>query len=235
VNGHRDYVINAVLHGLAGPLDGRTYPQVMVAMGSNKDQWIADVASYVRNGFGNAASWVTAADVARVRASSGNRTAPWNVAELEASLPLPLMPDANWRISASHNPATAAGALNFARWTTGEAQQAGMWFQIELPAPLMLTELQFDSPIVGGGRSGPPPAATFPRAYQVQVSSDGTTWSAPVAQGEGSGRTTSITFTPVRVRFVRITQTAAVTNAPPWSIERLRLYQARPTAQGDLR
>jgi mono/diheme cytochrome c family protein/glucose/arabinose dehydrogenase len=235
VNGHRDYLIKAVLHGLSGPIDGRAYPQVMVAMGSNKDQWIADVASYVRNGFGNSASWVTPADVARVRATSGNRTTPWTVTDLEASLPLPLIPDASWKITASHNTAAAAGAMNFARWTTGEPQQAGMWFQIELPAPLLLTELQFDSPMLGGGRSGPPPAATFPRAYHLQVSNDGSTWSAPVAQGEGSGRTTTITFTPVRARFVRITQTAAVNDAPPWSIERLRLYQARATAQGDLR
>jgi hypothetical protein len=125
--------------------------------------------------------------------------------------------------------------LNFARWTTGAPQQAGMWFQIELPAPLLLTEMQFDSPTLGGGRSGPPPVATFPRAYQVQVSSDGSTWSPPVAQGEGSGRTTAITFAPVRARFVRITQTATLDNAAPWSIERLRLYQARATAGGDLR
>jgi mono/diheme cytochrome c family protein/glucose/arabinose dehydrogenase len=235
VNGHRDYVIKTVLHGLSGPIDGRAYPQVMVAMGSNKDQWIADVSSYVRNGFGNSASWVTPADVARVRAASGNRTTPWTVTDLEASLPSPLIPDASWKITASHNAAAAAGAMNFARWTTGEAQQAGMWFQIELPAPLLLTELQFDSPMLGGGRAGPPPAATFPRAYHLQVSNDGSTWSAPVAQGEGSGRTTTITFTPVRARFVRITQTAAVTAAPPWSIERLRLYQARATAQGDSR
>jgi hypothetical protein len=166
---------------------------------------------------------------------SGNRTTAWTVADLEASLPLPVIPEANWKVTASHNAATAAGALNFARWTTGEPQQAGMWFQIELPAPLVLSELQFDSPTIGGGRAGPPPAVTFPRAYQVHVSDDGSTWGAPIAQGEGSGRATTITFTPVRTRFVRITQSATVTNAPPWSIERLRLYQARATAQGDLR
>src|SRR4029079_17544549 len=40
VTGHRDYVIKALLHGLSGPLAGKTYPQVMVAMGSNKDQWV---------------------------------------------------------------------------------------------------------------------------------------------------------------------------------------------------
>ena len=53
VNGHRDYIIKAVLHGLTGPIDGRTYPQVMIPMGTNDDEWVASVASYVRQNFGN--------------------------------------------------------------------------------------------------------------------------------------------------------------------------------------
>ena len=33
---------------------GRNYPGgVMVPMGTNTDEWIADVANYVRNSFGN--------------------------------------------------------------------------------------------------------------------------------------------------------------------------------------
>ena len=119
----------------------------------------------------------------------------------------------------------AAGALNFLGWTTGVPQQAGMWFQIELPAPLMLTEIQFTSSAVGG-RGGAPPAWTFPRGYRVQVSADGNTWSAPVAEGQGAAGTTVITFAPVSAKFVRITQTATVTDAPPWSMRLIRLYQA---------
>ena len=133
-------MIKTLLHGLAGPMDGKIYPQVMVAMGSNKDQWIADVASYVRNSFGNAGTFATPADVARVRAATGDRKTPWTVAELEASLPRPLVPDASWKVTASHDarPApqanaeggynfigNAAGALNFLGWTTGVPQQAG--------------------------------------------------------------------------------------------------------------
>ena len=90
MNAHRDYVIKSVMHGLSGPIDGRTYPQVMVPMGSNNDQWIADVASYVRNSFGNNGTLATTADVARVRAATGMR-GQWTVAELEASLPRALV------------------------------------------------------------------------------------------------------------------------------------------------
>ena len=185
MNGHRDYVIESVLHGLSGPIDGRTYPQVMVPIGSNNDHWIADVASFVRNSFGNSGALASTADVARVRAATGAR-GPWTVAELEASLPHALVPDSTWKVTASHDarPApqanadggynylsTAAGALTFLGWTTGAPQRAGMWFQIELPGPAMLTELQFTS-----SRTGDDGAArgwTFPRRYQVQVSTDG--------------------------------------------------------------
>jgi mono/diheme cytochrome c family protein len=241
VNGHRDYVIKSVLHGLSGPVDGRAYPQVMVAMGSNKDQWVADITSYVRNSFGNTGTLATSADVARVRAAVGDRKAPWTVEVLDASLPRLLVPDPSWTITASHDlrPApqanaeggynflgNAAGAVSFLGWTTGVPQQAGMWFQIELPAPLALTEIQFTSSAVGGGRTGSPPSWTFPRGYQVQVSADGNAWGGPVAEGQGAPGTTVITFAPVSARFIRITQTATVSDAPPWSMRLLRLYQA---------
>jgi mono/diheme cytochrome c family protein/glucose/arabinose dehydrogenase len=246
VNGHRDYAIKSVLHGLSGSIDGTTYPQVMVAMGSNRDQWIADVVSYVRNSFGNTGTLATAADVARVRAATGAR-GPWTVAELDASLPRAFVTDSSWKVTASHDarPApqanaeggynymsSAAGALNFMGWTTGVPQQAGMWLQIEAPAPLTLTEIQFTSSSIGG-RAGVPAVWTFPRAYQVQVSRDGTTWSAPVAEGQGTPGTTVITFPPVSAKFVRITQTATVDNAPPWSMRLLRLYEA--PSQGGLK
>ena len=52
IAGHRDHVIKTLLHGMTGPLDGERYEEVMVPMGSNLDQWIADVASFVRNSFG---------------------------------------------------------------------------------------------------------------------------------------------------------------------------------------
>jgi hypothetical protein len=57
------------------------------------------------------------------------------------------------------------------------------------------------------------------------VSDDGSTWSAPVAAGRGTAGTMVISFTPVRARFLRITQTATTAGAPPWSMRSLRLYQ----------
>ena len=99
-----------------------------------------------------------------------------------------------------------------------------MWFQIELPAPLMLTEMQFTSSTVGGGAGAP--GLDLPARLSGAGLPDGNTWSAPVAQGQGAPGTTVVTFAPVSAKFVRITQTATVTDAPPWSMRLLRLYQA---------
>ncbi len=241
VLGHRDYVIKTLLHGLSGPIDDTRYSEVMIPMGFNSDEWIADVASYVRNAFTNRGSFVTPADVARVRAATEGRTASWAVDELMASLPRQLVVAPAWTFSASHNEAVANYAVSIQPWTTGAPQAPGMWFQVELPEAVTLTEIQFESPAVsadaepvvagapprtGGGRGGQPAVDAFPVAYQVQVSMDGSTWGQPVATGHGTGEETTIAFAPVRAKFVRITQTGNATDARFWSMRRLRLFEA---------
>jgi mono/diheme cytochrome c family protein len=241
VTGHREYVIKTLLHGMQGAIDGRTYAGVVMApMGTNRDEWIAAVASYIRNSFGNAAPIVTPGDVARVRTATASRRDLWTVDALLASLPQPLQAQPTWKATASHNAQRAAGAFSYAAWTTGAPQEPGMWFQIDLPEPATIGEIQFNSAGFGGarGRRGrgaapastqgapsPPPAptGTYPRAYKVEVSMDGATWSV-VAEGEGKGAQTSIPFDPVRTKFLRLTQTARLDDAPPWSMQRLILY-----------
>ena len=235
VNGHRDYVIKTLLKGLTGPLAGASYSEVMVPMGTNKDEWIAAIASYIRTSFGNAGGFVTPADVARVRAATANRKAPWTLTELETTLPIRLEPDPGWKVTASHNSEAAAVALRMSTWTSGTPQAPGMWFQIELPQPAALTEVEFDSPIAGGrgggrgGRgaaAGPPPVVPAPHGYRVELSLDGVKWGKPVAVGQGTGPHTSIAFPAARAKFLRITETDAVEGAP-WSMSNIRLYEAR--------
>jgi hypothetical protein len=212
----------------------------MPASGANRDEWVADVASFLRTSFGNASGVVTTDDVARVRAATSDRRAPWTFAALEASLPRLLIPDASWKVTASHHAppppqpnaagsfsmeANPVGALNYLGWTTGVPQQAGMWFQLELAEASPIVELQFTAATVGGGRGGPVQWTT-PRGYRVQVSMDGTNWSAPIAEGAGADGTTIVTFAPVTAKFVRITQTETTPNAPPWSMRLLRVYRA---------
>jgi glucose/arabinose dehydrogenase/mono/diheme cytochrome c family protein len=225
VIGHRDYVVKALLHGLSGPIDGRTYAEVMPPMRASSDRWLADVASFIRNAFGNAASITAEADVARVRRDTSARDAMWTAEEILRSLPSPLVPDATWRATASHESAAAAGAFDYTRWSSGVGQLPGMWFQIELPQSVTVSEIQFDSPPIAG-RAGGPATPTSPRGYRVEISNDGSTWTR-VAEGQADGRTTTIAFAPTRARQVRLTQTADVKDAPPWSMERLRLYQPK--------
>ena len=115
-----------------------------------------------------------------------------------------------------------------------------MWFQIELPAATTLAEIQFTSTFQAAGRGavpgargagaggGPPapPVGTFPRGYRVQLSMDGSTWGAPVAEGQGTGLHTAIAFRPAPAKFIRITQTATAADTAPWSMQRLRLFAA---------
>jgi hypothetical protein len=235
VQGHRDYVIKTLLHGMTGPLAGQSYTQVMLPMGTQNDQWIANIASYVRNSFGNNASFVSPADVARVRAASASRKSMWTFPELETSLPRAMAIDSSWIATASHNVERAPMGLTLQAWTSGAPQEPGMWFQVELPKPANITEVQFESGPPGGsrgrggrggGRGGPAPFGTFPASYQVQVSMDGKSWSKPVAEGKGTGVSTIATFTPVQARFIRITQTGKNEDGSAWSVLGFRVYAA---------
>jgi mono/diheme cytochrome c family protein len=89
VTGSVDRPIAIVLHGLQGPITvaGTEWNGVMMANGVGgpmSDDDIAAVLTYVRSSWGNAASAVTAADVARVRAATASRTTAWTAAELQA-------------------------------------------------------------------------------------------------------------------------------------------------------
>jgi hypothetical protein len=230
VTGHPDYVTKVLLHGLTGPIEGTTYAgQIMVSQGQQPDQWIADVASYVRNAFTNAASFVTPQQVATVRAANRSRTAAWTYPELAASVPALLHQQSSWKATASHESDRAVRAFGTAGWSTLVPQQPGMWFQFELPEPITLAEMRFlSNPSGPPQQQGTPRPVPYARGYEVRVSMDGTTWSEPVAQGQGSGPPFTIVLTPVRARFVRITQTATTENAPPWGIQQLQLYEIRP-------
>jgi mono/diheme cytochrome c family protein len=173
INGHRDHIIKVLLHGLTGPVDGRSFTEVMIPMGSNSDQWIADVASHVRANFGNNSPLVTPADVARVRAANAARKTMWTLTELAATVPTLLEPAETWKATASHNAeiaprafgVTVAGAAGAGRggpgggnqgWTSSAPQAPGMFLQVELPAIVQIAEVQIDTPnpAVAGGRGG---------------------------------------------------------------------------------
>ncbi len=157
VQGHRDYVIKTLLHGMDGPIDGKLRRRLMAPMGRTGTSGLprSRPTSATRSGTSARLSPPPMSRAcARTRRS---RKTFWKVDELMASLPAPLEVLPTWKASASHNPGSALGALNFASWTTGAPQQPGMWFQVELPEAATITEIQFNaagSGFAGGGGTG---------------------------------------------------------------------------------
>lgn len=81
--------IRVVLHGFQGPIErnGRTYNGVMQPWQNElSDQEIADVLTYVRTSWGNAAAAIDAAAVKDVRDKTKGRVTAWTEAELTPAL-----------------------------------------------------------------------------------------------------------------------------------------------------
>jgi mono/diheme cytochrome c family protein len=95
--GKKDELIKILLHGLTGPVNGKTYRENMVSMGMNDDKWIASVLSFIRYDMGLSESpypgtpndrfvnflLVTPEEVAKVREEFKGRTKPWTWEELD--------------------------------------------------------------------------------------------------------------------------------------------------------
>jgi hypothetical protein len=87
MTGDPETPIRIVLLGLSGEIDvnGSKFNLVMPPPeGLTDDAEIAEAISYARTSFGNQASPVDVDLVKKVRASLGERTAPWTAAELSA-------------------------------------------------------------------------------------------------------------------------------------------------------
>jgi len=96
--GDKSTAIRILLHGLSGPVDGKTYPgDLMPAMGANSDDWLAEVLSYARFEFGRGprngpSPFITPFEVSKVRTESGARIPSWTLLELEKLVPDPAKP-----------------------------------------------------------------------------------------------------------------------------------------------
>ena len=219
VTGHKDGLILVLLKGITGPINGKTYDAQMVPMGSNDDAWIAAIASYVRNSFGNHSSTVTPQEVAKLRAASAARQDPWTAEEIRAMLPqAPLSNRNKWKLTASHHASDVGKAIDGSmgsRWDTGAFQVPGMWLQIELPQVTEIGGLVLDT----SGSNG-----DYPRGYEVRVSNDGQAWGNPIATGKGTNAVTEIQFPATKTKFIKITQTGEVKGLF-WSIHELDVLE----------
>lgn len=217
VQAHPDYIIKTLLRGLTGDIKGKHYAGVMMApMGQNSDEWIASVASFIRANFENESSVISPEDVALVRKETSDQKTPYTFDALWASIPKLLEPESNWKVTASHtgevrkgSTASPKAAFNFEGWTTGITQKEGMWFQVEIPKAVTVSEVQFKSQPISRGwwKDAPPPLQTYPKGYDVAVSQDGVNWTKVITNGEGKNANTIIHFAPVKAKYLRITLT----------------------------
>ena len=206
-------LVRILLHGLNGPVDGKTYPAPMVPPVGQSDAWIADVLTYVRQSFGNKSRMIDADTVKRIRAASKGRTTMWTLGELDRYEPQ-LLNRAQWKLTSSvgRNVRSAADGNPRSRWDTGGAQRPGMWFTIELPESTRLGRMVLDA--TGSPRDGP-------AQYKTEVSTDGKTWKT-VADKQAGATVTEIDLKGATGRFIRITQTGSKPGLF-WSIHELTI------------
>jgi glucosylceramidase len=113
--------------------------------------------------------------------------------------------------SVSNNGEPPSNALdgNFnTRWSTGQPQSPGLWFQVDMAKVQSFSSIALDCGFSGGD---------YPRGYQVYVSNDGSTWGGPIASGQGSSGYTVITFSQQSARYVKVVLTASTGSW--WSID----------------
>lgn len=221
VLGSAEGIIRALLHGVTGPVNGKTYQGQMIPMSSNDDAWIAAVTSYVRNRLGNSVNIIEPADVARARQETQGRTQPWTEDELLAT-GLPMLTNRkDWKVSASHKTEDAARAIDGqqnTRWDSVEPMNNKMWLTIELPT---------ETPVAGIRVDGLGSYGHFARGMRVEFSTDGAHWSKPVFDGRNVTAISDIHFAPVSTKFIKISQTnngGAKTN---WVVHEIDLYTTK--------
>jgi mono/diheme cytochrome c family protein/glucose/arabinose dehydrogenase len=218
IQGHPEYTVKTMLHGLIGDLEGKEYEGVMIAMDMNDDEYIASIISYIRNEFGNDASFVSTEYVAQIREETKERKTNYSFDELIQEVPKALTLQDNWIVTASSTALQGVGstkdpsyAFGFKGWKTDRAQEPGMWFQVELPNAHQLAEIQFDS-----GKE------QFPLNYTISISQNGNNWTE-VANGEGKVGVNNLRWkSSERVRFVRIQSKKK--GGEPWAMKNLILY-----------
>jgi mono/diheme cytochrome c family protein len=244
VQSHPEYAVRVVLHGMEGLIDGKAYAGgMMTPMKEHTDEWVADVISYIRNGLSNDASLITPQQVAKIRAKTAEQKNMYQYEKLLKIVPQELPVQEGWKITASHTSSTRIGgnvspqsAFTYEGWSTGGRQTKGMWYQIEFPKEVSLTELQFIAPATikrgwqrnpNAPRTPPPMVQTYPRAYSVETSSDGKNWQETYAEIKGTDGENAISFANTKAKFLRLKlndDLAKDSEDIPWSMRQLKIF-----------
>jgi hypothetical protein len=118
-------------------------------------------------------------------------------------------------VSAGGAAANALDGNEATRWSTGQAQTAGQWFEVNMLGPQKFDEITIDAG---------PSTGDFPRGYTVAVSSDGMTWTQ-VASGMGSSQLIAVTFSQQTAQYIQVKETVSSATTNWWSIAEFNVYQ----------
>ncbi len=148
--------------------------------------------------------------------------------------------DATWKFAASNTVSTRVGgnasprsATNFEGWSTGITQAKDMWYQIEFPQSMNLSEFHFSSASMFKRPSKPVPGAaptmipTYPKLLQIETSLDGINWHTHVANYQGKEGDNVVSFDQVKTKFVRLKLVEGITKVAdeiPWSMRQVKIY-----------
>ena len=244
MQGHPDYAIRVVLHGLEGAIDGKTYAGGMMAsMKEQPDEWVADVISYIRGGLSNDASLISPQQVARVRQKTADQKGSYQYAQLVKLTPYELAPQ-SLTATASHTASTRIGgnvspasAFTYEGWSTGGRQEKGMWYELEFPKEVNVAELRFTSPqaIKKGWKPTPgqpmgsmtiPWIQNYPRAFTIESSPDGKNW-REVQTEKGVAGDNIIALNGAKAKFLRMRLSESLADDAdevPWSMGQLKVF-----------
>lgn len=220
-------VIDIVLRGLNGPIDGVDYGAPMISMAYFSDEQLADILTYVRNSFGNRSNAVVAETVAASRESLQSMTGFWTMDTLiekhsELSRNYRRFDDrSTWSVSASHAQKPAMNAIDGdleTAFQTGLVPYPGVWFTVEFPENRSIKSIIMDCRFGKGER--------FPVAYEVHVSENGEDWGDSIYSALGESLVRIHLEKAVSGKYVRIrtTDSAGWRN---WSLKELYIYGSK--------
>lgn len=133
--------------------------------------------------------------------------------------------DRNGWVASSNAPSSSSGVAPYAldgnlktRFTSGEPQKPGLYFQVDLGAPKIFNEISM---------AVPNSATDYARAYNVEVSNDGKSWST-VASCTGAATPELVSFHTTDSRFVRVVLTGS-SKTYWWSIDEFNLLAKNET------
>jgi len=119
----------------------------------------------------------------------------------QATQPLREITPEKWKANASHGGRDAPRAFDRkpeTRWTTGRTSEKGMWFTLDLGENVYVSEVVLDTQ-----RS----ANDTPNGYEVFASTDGKTWTGPVAKGDGNHTKKTVIPLSVQTRHLKFVTT----------------------------